>query len=110
MQLWPMHGTPLCSSLAMLTPTLVVTSGPRDQSLAIWDVASGDQEPIRLVPFGVTGESGTPSSVGEVATPSSSAHVLRQIVAASCRDAVLICDLGTQLRLVRFHSLADKQQ
>lgn len=73
----------LCGSLSMLNDRLLVTS--RQGSLVVWDVRSG--EPIREVRLGDADHS----------------TFVRQVVIV--RDSV-ICDYGTQLRIVSFPMIA----
>ncbi|ODM95859.1 Sterol regulatory element-binding protein cleavage-activating protein [Orchesella cincta] len=74
-----------CPSLVMLTHNLLITS--KRGSLIVWDVRSG--EPVRAVRLGHR----------------DNAVFVRQIM--SCGDAIL-CDYGSQLRLVRFPSVVNK--
>lgn len=74
-----------CSSIAMLTHSLLVTS--KQGSLIVWDVRAGD--PVRLVRLG----------------HSDSCVFVKQLLLL--RDSV-VCDYGNQLRVVRFPLATDK--
>lgn len=76
-----------CSSIAMLTHSLLVTS--KQGSLVVWDVRAGD--PVRLVRLG----------------HADSCVFVKQLLLL--RDSV-VCDYGNQLRIVRFPLATDKTE
>ncbi|XP_034230725.1 sterol regulatory element-binding protein cleavage-activating protein isoform X1 [Thrips palmi] len=76
-----------CSSIAMLTHSLLVTS--KQGSLIVWDVRAGD--PVRVVRLG----------------HSDSCVFVKQLL--QLRDSV-VCDYANQLRIVRFPLATDKTE
>ncbi|XP_026284817.1 sterol regulatory element-binding protein cleavage-activating protein isoform X1 [Frankliniella occidentalis] len=76
-----------CSSIAMLTHSLLVTS--KQGSLIVWDVRAGD--PVRLVRLG----------------HADSCVFVKQLLLL--RDSV-VCDYANQLRIVRFPLATDKTE